>query len=65
MFYDRLKTSVHTAVKTMKAQEGQQTPITALIAPCYGPLHEDVTAGKHLTYKLPGGRGSGKSSFIL
>ena len=64
MFYDRLKTSVHTAVKTMKAQEGQQTPITALIAPCYGPLHEDVTAGKHLTYKLPGGRGSGKSSFI-
>lgn len=63
-YYDRLKRAVHTAAKTMRATMEAQTPIEALIAPCYLPLHEDVKAGKHLTYNLPGGRGSGKSSFI-
>lgn len=34
------------------------------IAPCYLPLHEDIKAGQHRFYNLPGGRGSCKSSFV-
>lgn len=34
------------------------------IAPCYLPLHEDIKAGRHRFYNLPGGRGSCKSSFV-
>ena len=30
----------------------------------YRPIHEDIVAGNHQFYNLPGGRGSGKSSFI-
>ena len=33
------------------------------IAEVYRPLHEDILAGAHQYYNLPGGRGSGKSSF--
>lgn len=33
------------------------------IAPVYLPLHEDIQAQQHQYYNLPGGRGSGKSSF--
>lgn len=33
------------------------------IAPVYMPLHEDIAAHGHQYYNLPGGRGSGKSSF--
>ena len=33
------------------------------LAPVYLPLHEDIQAGKHRYYNLPGGRGSAKSSF--
>lgn len=33
------------------------------IAPVYFPLHEDIEAGAHQYINLPGGRGSGKSSF--
>lgn len=33
------------------------------IAPVYIPLHEDIQAHRHQYYNLPGGRGSGKSSF--
>lgn len=33
------------------------------IAPVYYPLHEDIQAQKHQYINLPGGRGSGKSSF--
>ncbi len=38
--------------------------ITEAIAPCYLPLHEDIQAGQHRFYNLPGGRGSCKSSFV-
>ena len=38
--------------------------ITQHIAPAYFPLHDDVEAAAHQYYNLPGGRGSGKSSFI-
>lgn len=34
------------------------------IAPVYFPLHEDISAGAHTVYNLPGGRGSCKSSFV-
>lgn len=37
--------------------------VTQHIAPVYLPLHEDIQAAKHQYYNLPGGRGSGKSSF--
>lgn len=33
------------------------------IAEVYHPLHEDLSQGAHVFYNLPGGRGSGKSSF--
>ena len=38
--------------------------ITAHIAPVYVPLHNDILAGGHQYYNLPGGRGSCKSSFV-
>lgn len=38
--------------------------VTQHIAPVYLPLHDDVAAAAHQYYNLPGGRGSGKSSFI-
>ena len=34
------------------------------IAPVYGPVLDDIEAGKHSIYNFPGGRGSAKSSFI-
>jgi PBSX family phage terminase large subunit len=37
--------------------------VTQHIAPVYLPLHEDIQAAAHQYYNLPGGRGSGKSSF--
>lgn len=38
--------------------------VTQHIAPVYMPLHEDIQAQRHQYYNLPGGRGSGKSSFV-
>lgn len=46
------------------ADEQRHSPITDHIAPVYKPLHDDITANAHEQYFLPGGRGSGKSSFI-
>lgn len=37
--------------------------VTKHIAPVYLSLHEDIQAQAHQNYNLPGGRGSGKSSF--
>ena len=37
--------------------------VTQHIAPVYMGLHEDIQAAAHQYYNLPGGRGSGKSSF--
>ena len=34
------------------------------IAPVYTDLHNDICQGGHTFYNLPGGRGSGKSSFV-
>ena len=38
--------------------------VTQHMAAVYLPLHEDVQAAAHQYYNLPGGRGSGKSSFV-
>ena len=35
-----------------------------VIAPCYYQLHSDIRRGKYQYINLPGGRGSGKSSFV-
>lgn len=37
--------------------------VTQHIAPVYLPLHEDIQTQQHQYINLPGGRGSGKSSF--
>lgn len=55
--------------KEVKNRQGAQDVINALdvtqhIAPVYMPLHEDIQAQQHQYYNLPGGRGSGKSSFV-
>lgn len=35
-----------------------------IIAPCFHELHRDIRANKYQYINLPGGRGSGKSSFV-
>ena len=54
--------------KEVMARQDANDVIAALdvkqhIAPVYFPLHEDIQARQHQYYNLPGGRGSGKSSF--
>lgn len=54
--------------KAVKGRKDAQSVIDALdvtrhIAPVYLPLHQDIEAQQHQFYNLPGGRGSGKSSF--
>ena len=69
MYYDRLK----SRVRARAARERQRRESLALldridlkqhIAPVYFPLHDDIQAGAHTFYNLPGGRGSCKSSFV-
>lgn len=38
--------------------------LSDIIAPAFYPVHVDIKAGDHTFYKLSGGRGSTKSSFI-
>ncbi len=38
--------------------------LTELIAPAFYPVHRDIAAGGHTYYRLSGGRGSTKSSFV-
>ena len=40
------------------------TRLSDLIAPNFWPIHQDIKAGRHTHYKLYGGRGSTKSSFV-
>lgn len=54
--------------KEVKTKKDAKSVIDALdvtqhIAPIYIPLHEDIKTQRHQYYSLPGGRGSGKSSF--
>ena len=41
-----------------------QVKLTDLIAPQFYSIHWDIIEGKHTHYKLYGGRGSTKSSFV-
>lgn len=69
MYYDRLKSRVRA--KTAKERELKEAlavldriDLKQHIAPVYFPLHDDIQAGTHTVYNLPGGRGSCKSSFV-
>ena len=42
----------------------EQVKLTDIIAPSFYELHRDVVEGRHTSYKLDGGRGSTKSSFV-
>lgn len=42
----------------------ERVKLTEVIAPSFYALHRDVMAGGHTFYKLAGGRGSAKSSFV-
>lgn len=45
-------------------EEIDRLDITDHIADCFLPVHEDVNRGDHVFINLPGGRGSGKSSYV-
>lgn len=69
MYYDRLRQRVRAANEQKRQQREALAVLDALdvtdhIADVYKPLHEDIQAGAHTTYNLPGGRGSCKSSFV-
>lgn len=49
---------------SMTSQSQTQVKLTDLIAPSFYDLHWDIKEHKHTHYKLYGGRGSTKSSFI-
>lgn len=42
----------------------EQINLTDIIAPAFYDLHRDIRDGQHTFYKLEGGRGSTKSSFV-
>lgn len=48
----------------MTYQKMTEVKLTDLIAPSFYDIHQDIKEGKHTHYKLYGGRGSTKSSFI-
>ena len=66
-----MKAAIKHAMKEIRQaakERGASTPVEVDILPhiarCYWPLHEDVEAGYHQYYNLPGGRGSCKSSYV-
>lgn len=58
---DNLEASHGASVKLR--EEIDRLDITDHIADCFLPVHEDICRGDHSFVNLPGGRGSGKSSF--
>ena len=64
MYYDGLKRRAKAVAMAKREAHAPRVAVTDCIAPAFLDLHEDVTQGRHSTYYLPGGRGSGKSSFI-
>lgn len=68
MYYDHLKRRVGAAMRQKQLEREALAAVRDIdiyqhIAEVYYPLHEDIKAGAHTTYNLPGGRGSAKSSF--
>ena len=59
---EALRVSQGASVKLREAIDALD--ITDHVAECYIPVHEDISQGKHTFINLPGGRGSGKSSFV-
>lgn len=59
-----------TAIEAVSAgnqkrrEEVESVNVLDHIAECYHGLDQDIKAGSHEFYNLPGGRGSGKSSFV-
>lgn len=64
MYYDRLRQTVKAYTKARQQMNAPRSSVIEHIAPCFVPVHDDITAGAHMIYNLPGGRGSGKSSFV-
>lgn len=69
MYYDHLKKRVRAVKSAKEQQKAGLAILSALdvrdhIAPVYHSLHADIEAGAHSAFNLPGGRGSGKSSFV-
>ena len=69
MYYDHLKRRVWAVTARKRQQQASLAVLDALdvkqhIAKVYYPLHDDIAAGAHTVYNLPGGRGSCKSSFV-
>lgn len=64
MYYDDLRRRVMRQKIGRAAQSAAAGAILDAIAPAWMPVHQDILAGAHDTYWLPGGRGSGKSSFV-
>ena len=62
-YYSSLARAVHEVVTARKRSDEARIPLDDCIAPCYAPIHADITEGKHTFYYFPGGRGSAKSSF--
>lgn len=56
--------ALEMAEKQRRDSMATTAAVEDFIAPVYKPLHEDIRAGKHRFYNLPGGRGSCKSSFV-
>ncbi len=50
--------------KSLMTSQQEQIKLTEVIAPSFYDLHRDVVAERHTYYKLDGGRGSTKSSFV-
>lgn len=69
MFYDHLKRRVRAVAERREQEQAalsvlDSIDVRAHIASCYHDLHEDIKAGAHTFYNLPGGRGSCKSSTV-
>ena len=64
MYYDKLKSRVRAVVKVKRAAAALRVDILDCLADCYKPIHKEVQEGTHTVFHLPGGRGSGKSSFV-
>ena len=63
MYYDRYQRQLAQIKGTVKPR-AQPWDVLQHEAEIYHPLHDDVVAGRHRFYNLPGGRGSCKSSFV-
>ena len=69
MYYDSLKRRVRAAAERREQEREalavlDSIDVKAHIASCYYDLHDDIKAGTHTFYNLPGGRGSCKSSTV-